>query len=665
MEVENAGAFGFGGFHLRLLASSAVVALLMAAPALAAPPPASAFGRIPGVVDAEISPNGQRIAILGGTSEARVLSIATIDQQGLPTVPLGAIEAVDLRWAGNDQVLVRLAVWKQMAPRVSYRFERNISVNANGSIVGELLPGDVASTFLVAQPILGVTPTQPARVLVEGLAESGGPEGRQDTRMKRKGEKEAFVPLLFSVDPATGKGKIVERGTFDTWSWDVDLTGEPRVREEVDDITHVYSLFGKPKGKGQYALLWKGADFDSRRLYYGYSDPDDAVYLGIDGGLVRKRLSDGATEPLGKPTATTPSLVMDQHRGTAVGVSAGAEKPTVEWLDPELGAVHGALSRAFKTASVELSSWSSDRTRFIVKVKGPTTPTTWYLFDKPRKELSPMGEEYPELKGATLGTTSWMTYKARDGAEVPAYLTLPPGAAAGKLPLVVLPHGGPAWRDFYEFDYLAQFIASRGYAVLQPQFRGSWGFGDAFEKAGDGEWGGKVQTDLLDGVAALGAQGKIDPARVCIVGASFGGYSALAGATLHPEAYRCAASIAGISDLGLLLVEKGRQSRRDGASAEELREMVGKASPAKLAETSPSKHADAVRAPILLIHGDQDTVVMPEQSEAMANALKAAGKPVEYVVLEGENHYLTKPAMRTKTLEAIEAFLAKNLPVTN
>lgn len=632
---------------------------------MAAPPPASAFGRIPAVVDAEISPNGQKVAILGGTSEARVLSIATIDQQGLPTVPLGAVEAVDLGWVGDNYVLVRVAGWKQLAPRISSRFERNLSFKADGTLAGQLLPGDSAASWMAYQPILGVTSGEPAHVMVLGLTESQGPDGRMDTRMKRKGERQAFVPVLWNLDPATGKGKMVERGNFDAAGWEVDRNGEARVRLEVDDITDVFSVFGRPKGKGQYTLAWSGGSYESRRSYYGYSAADDAIYLQKDGALVRKRLSDGVIEPLGKPTQYNPVIVWDAHKGTAAGIASGAERPTVEWLDPAIGSVHTALSKAFKTANVDLMSWSSDAMRFVVRVTGPATPPTWYLFDKTRKELSPLGDEYPELKGAALGTTSWITYKSRDGLEIPGYLTLPPGAGAGKLPLVVLPHGGPTARNDFGFDFLAQFIASRGYAVLQPQYRGSWGFGDAFEKAGDGEWGGKVQTDLLDGVAALAAQGRIDPGRVCIVGASFGGYAALAGATLHPEAYKCAASIAGISDLALLLVEEGRVGDRDGPALAELRKMVGKASSAKLAETSPSKHAGEVRAPILLIHGDQDTVVMPEQSEAMANALKAAGKPVEYVVLEGENHYLTKSATRTKTLEAIDAFLAKNLPVSN
>jgi dipeptidyl aminopeptidase/acylaminoacyl peptidase len=157
------------------------------------------------------------------------------------------------------------------------------------------------------------------------------------------------------------------------------------------------------------------------------------------------------------------------------------------------------LSRAFKGQDVSLHSWSKDRTRFVARVTSPAAAPSGTSTTSPQGGVA-AGEEYPELKGAALGTTRWITYKARDGLEIPAYVTMPPGAASGaKLPLVVLPHGGPSVRDDFDFDFFAQFLATRGYVVLQPQFRGSGGFGEDFEDAGHGEWAGKMQTDLLDG----------------------------------------------------------------------------------------------------------------------------------------------------------------------
>ncbi|MBX3486057.1 S9 family peptidase [Phenylobacterium sp.] len=631
----------------------------------AAPPPASAFGRVPAVVDAAISPGGQRVAILGGTSEQRVISIATIDQPGLPLLQLGELEATDLKWAGDDYVIATVAYWQKVDAKRAYRMERHIAVTPDGKAASRFLDTRTTEGYLVGgQPILGVAASgSQARVLLVDLSENAGSSGTADTRMKRK-NMDSVALAIWSVDPATGAGKLVERGDSQTDTWAVDLSGEPRVRLEIDEINHRFSVFGKPKGKSQWSLVFAGGSFDSRRLYYGYSEPDDAIYLAQDGKLVKKRMADGAIEPVsdGGPSL---ALVFDEHRNTAVGVTSGAERPAYQWLDPEIAAAHGVLARAFKAQNVDLMGWSKDRTRLIARVSGPSSPPVWYLYDRPRKEVSPLAEEYPELKGAAMGTTRFFTYKAADGLEIPAYVTLPPGAAQGaRLPLVVLPHGGPRSRDAYDFDFIAQFLATRGYAVLQPQFRGSWGFGDDFERAGRGEWGGKMQTDLLDGVAALAAAGDIDPKRVCIAGASFGGYAALAGAALHPDKYRCAASIAGIGDLAQLIAEDARLYGRESAGMDELREEVGLAAKDKVAAMSPARHAEAVTAPVLLIHGDRDTVVQISQSQRMADVLKAAGKPYEFIVLEGENHYLTKSANRTRMLEALEAFLAKNLPAS-
>lgn len=649
---------------MKVIIAAAAACLGAAAPTWAAPPPASAFGRIPAVVDAAISPDGQRVAILGGTASQRVISIATIDRPELPVLQLGDVETVGVRWAGDNFVLARVAFWESAGPRQAYRFERNVVIDSQARPIARLLENDTLSRALVEQPVFGVTEGERPQALVLGLIEGHESGNAWDTRIKRK--EGGVRTALWRTDPASGKGVLVERGDYDTVGWGVDRAGRPRVRLDIDQLNHRFSVSGKPGGKGEWRQVWAGSNFESRRAYYGYSEATDSIYLNLEGQLVARRLADGAETPVGT-TSGGPSLevLWDEHTDAPVGLSTGAEKPTVEWLDPEVGAAHGVLARAFKGRTVALWGWSRDRGRFLARVSAPSSPPAWYLYDRSRKEISPIGEEYPELKGAALGTTRWITYKARDGLEIPAYVTLPPGLPAGaKPPLVVLPHGGPTARDVYDFDFLAQFLATRGYAVLQPQFRGSWGFGKAFEDAGKGEWGGKMQTDLLDGVAALAKTGEVDASRACIVGASFGGYSALAGATLYPGSYRCAASIAGISDLGLFLIEAGRTYGRDAASVDELREALGAASASKLRDFSPAHNASAAaRTPILLIHGEKDTVVPLEQSERMAKVLKERNSPHEFIVLPDENHYLTRPATRTQTLEALERFLAQHLPV--
>src|SRR6476659_320519 len=238
-----------------VLAAVAAAALGAPAPTGAAPPPASAFGRIPAVVDASISPNGQRIAILGGLSDQRVVSIATIDQPGLPVLQLGDVEATRLRWAGDAYVIVSIAFWQDAGPRQTYRIERHVAVSPDGKAVSRFFDNVQASAYLVGgQPIVGVTDN--GRVLVNDLVDSGGALGTQDTRMKRKGADNPAVRAIWSIDPATGKGRIVERGDPDTWSWETDLSGEPRVRMDVDAINHRLSVFGRPKGKSAWTQLW-------------------------------------------------------------------------------------------------------------------------------------------------------------------------------------------------------------------------------------------------------------------------------------------------------------------------------------------------------------------------------------------------------------------------
>lgn len=636
---------------------------------VAAPPPASAFGRIPAIQQAAISPNGQTVAMLGGSVTDRSLSFATIDKPGLPTLNLGSVNAVSIRWAGDEYVLARVAVWEKIGAKNTYRFERNISVTPDAKPMARLLEQDTLSQQLISQPVLGVTPSPNARAFVVGLQPASGPAASNDTRLKRKGEEDYRILALWNVDPATGKGVLAERGTYDTQTWALDLTGESRLRVDVDDLTHKFSLMGRPKGAKQWTVVeadlpedegWDG--------YGGYSDPDDAVYLTQAGAggyqLVRRSLKDGAVTPVGQPAPGGLLLIWDERRGAVVGLRSASLESGVQWLDPAIGGVHAALSKVFKGQKVELEDWSSDRTRFVARVNAQSAPAVWYLFDKARKELSPIGDEYPELKGVQFGATRSFTYKARDGLEIAAYLTLPPGPAGMKRPLVVLPHGGPASRDTDDFDWLTQFLATRGYAVLRPQFRGSTGFGREFEVAGRGEWGGKMQTDLLDGIAAAAATGEVDPDRTCVVGVSFGGYAALAGATLHPEAYRCAASVAGISDLGVLIGDNKRKFEPDSSTVRDLRRMLGDAGSAQLRATSPLQQVAAARAPILLIHGDRDGVVPIAQSELMADALTRAGKPVQFVTLAGEGHDLLNPGTRTQMLQTLEAFLAKNLPVT-
>jgi dipeptidyl aminopeptidase/acylaminoacyl peptidase len=363
------------------------------------------------------------------------------------------------------------------------------------------------------------------------------------------------------------------------------------------------------------------------------------------------------------PSAAAQSAIHDPATGRLIGLHAlEDDEDRYTFFDPADDRVWAAVQAAYAGDRVRLVSWSNDRRRILVRVDSATLGPAYAVVDLAARKGSWLGAEYEGLKSGDIGPVRPVRFKAADGLELTGYLTLPYGKDPKALPLIVLPHGGPAARDTPGFDWWAQAMASRGYAVLQVNYRGSEGFGWDFQRAGFGEWGRKMQTDLSDGVAYLSGQGIVDPKRVCIVGGSYGGYAALAGVTLQKGIYRCAVSFGGVADLRGLIVYSRRRSG-DEAQRYWSRYMGAKdlGDPA-LERYSPVAHAADASAPILLIHGKDDTVVPLEESTRMADALRRAGKPVELVVQNNADHWLSLGATRLEMLQATMVFVEKNNP---
>jgi dipeptidyl aminopeptidase/acylaminoacyl peptidase len=320
-----------------------------------------------------------------------------------------------------------------------------------------------------------------------------------------------------------------------------------------------------------------------------------------------------------------------------------------------------SVVKAFDGDNVRYVSSSSDRSKILVLVEGPKHGYRYEIIDLEKSAAVPIGKVYAGLDN--LLEVRRITYAAADGLQIPAYLTLPRGRTPKNLPLIVLPHGGPAVRDTAKFDWWSQALADQGYAVLQPNYRGS-NLNVQFREAGYGEWGRKMQTDLSDGVRYLVKEGIVDSAKVCIVGGSYGGYAALAGVTLDPKVYRCAVSVAGISDLARML----RWETSGGVDGRAVTRYwdrfwgVSGASDPTLDTISPLKHIDVVNVPVLLIHGRDDTVVPFEQSQLMFDALRTNKKDVELVTLKKEDHWLSRGETRLQMLEATVAFLRAHNP---
>ncbi len=301
-----------------------------------------------------------------------------------------------------------------------------------------------------------------------------------------------------------------------------------------------------------------------------------------------------------------------------------------------------------------IASVTQDGDYAIVLMQGDGEAGTYYLLDRKTPTIRRMPAQYPGLGSEHMGKTIPTSYPARDGLTIPAFVTLPVGIdsleAASDLPFVILPHGGPAARDFLRFDYWVQFLVSRGYGVLQMNFRGSAGYGQSFEDAGDREWGQAMQDDITDGVHWLIDNGHADGERIAIMGGSYGGYAALMGAVKTPDLYQCAISFAGVSDLPNLIRTQrnyvgGRHATRFIGDLWKDRKM--------LAANSPARRADDITIPILLFHGDNDVSVDVDQSTKMARALKKRGKSVDYVRFENGDHHLSLYENRL-------AFLAKS-----
>jgi dipeptidyl aminopeptidase/acylaminoacyl peptidase len=377
-------------------------------------------------------------------------------------------------------------------------------------------------------------------------------------------------------------------------------------------------------------------------------------------------LATGAPVAVPSDMQSLDGFIPDPVTHRIIGIFSTKTRTQFTFFTPQTQALWQRVRNTFSDSTqIDLAAWSVDWSKMVLHLFGPSYGDAYVLFDAKAGSVTSIGPVRSEVGQFDTAPMEAISYNAADGMTIPAYLTLPRGIPAKNLPLIVLPHDGPAARDTYGFDWWAQAMASHGYAVLQPEFRGSDDLGWDFLSAGFGQWGRKMQTDLSDGVRALAAQGTIDPKRVCIVGRSYGGYAALAGATLDTGVYRCAASLAGISDLrGMLRHVNLRYDTDDNPASRFWLRYLGAASDDDpvLDQLSPIRHVDKVTIPILLIHGEDDTVVPIEQSEAMNDALEAAKKDVTFVKLAHEDHWLSRAETREQMLDALMDFLAKNNP---
>lgn len=644
------------------------LALFSLAPGLAqaAPPPIDAFAGEPEIAAAEISPNGTYLAVVRALSNKLTVLIYRVADLKAPPQPLTVDEAnfAGMAWGSDDRVIVgaykrtRMAMVEEPLNVVRY-----FAANADGSNNVVLMSGE--SRIFKAQLGLGIvstTPTDPDTILMSGA----------DQKCSRGAQCDLSLNV-YKVNIYTGKPELVERGNTETSDWGADAKGQIRYRTDYVEGRGISKYYSRD-ANGAWKKLF---EFSARDPHpeiepLGPTDDPNVIYIRYEPKSAARaeiwtydtRTSKPVERIAAHPAVDMESVAYDPFTGEPTGVGYVNDWFEVERLSDDWAAMDAKLKASFPKAAVRaIMSADSTHRKLIVATEGEFDYGTWYYVDLDQGKAIEFGKSRPKLSAGTIGGRKRIDYTARDGLKLRAYLTMPPGTNGKNLPMVLLPHGGPEARDVLGYDFYAHFIASRGYVVLQPQYRGSDGFGSKFTEQGYYQWGLKMQDDLSDAVKWAVAQGIADPNRVCIVGHSYGGYAALAGATLTPELYKCVVAIAGVSDLINISKREQKYGRQNPAALYWLRNIGSVAKDReKLERASPALHADQVRAPILLMHGLDDTTVFPEESQLMANALKAAGKTYQYIELPGANHQLDTQTSRTRVFTEIEKWLKQYNP---
>jgi dipeptidyl aminopeptidase/acylaminoacyl peptidase len=614
-----------------------------------------AYGQLPSLDAFTISPDGKNIAYVTNVEGKRTVLINSLEA-GKPVagITVGDQKLRDLTWADNDNLLLTMSVTHAplgaMGPRQEFFLAQTYRLSDHKS-VALLAHGTNAMNIITSLPEVRRVHGK-AQVFLSGITFNAGQS----------------VRTLFAVDMATGESGPIEYGTRITRGWVIDGDGALVARTLYDEDHQTWGL-QISNGPGWATVATADAPIETPEIQ-GIGADGRSLFIAVpqdNGGFVAKVLSMPGGKWSDAPDTVDPSAsaVFDPATHRVIGMAGIGTNTQYVFFDKADQDAWNGLARAFPDENVELVSWSDDRKQVVVRVDGRRDGASFFLVDLNTHKAAFLGPVYQGIEPAEMAEVKFITYAAADGTQIPAYLTLPNGKAAKNLPLIVVPHGGPAARDTPQFDWLSQALASRGYAVLQPEFRGSDGFGWKHLAAGFGEWGRKMQTDLSDGVRYLAGQGTIDPKRVCIVGGSYGGYAALAGATLDKGVYRCAVSDSGVSDPhDMLAWIADREGHADSQVLRFWDRFMGVTDPndAKLAEISPLRHAADVSIPLLLIHGKDDTVVPIEQSTAMAAAMQAAGKPVTFVKLDREDHWLSSADTRLRMLQETVRFLEANNP---
>lgn len=620
--------------------------------------PVEAFAALPALRLLTLSPDGEHLAAVMNREGQSVLMTARLDgseMRGLMELDNGKFQFNWLHWANNKRLLVGFK-FPAIRPGAATVETRLMAMDLDGSQVVNLVPPNRDRAIEISQIQDDV---------VDFLPDDG-----QNILLALMEDQSVNAPGIYKVNIHTGKRELVFWPRRFIWDWITDRQHRVRVgtRREKDEVQIVAC---DPDG-GNWRPLWSFKAYDAgsvyplafgknpQKLYVQASHQGrDAVFLAhldqLDAdGHPRLELRESS------PTHDIRgSLIISPQSGEVIGISHFDEGRADEafWTE-SLRELAKAVDQGLPGRVNRIYGFNADESRYVIRSSANGIPDQVYVGDRREGKINFLADIYPGLPAERMVGKKFVMLKARDGLELRAYLTRPKGSNAPG-PLVLLPHGGPISRDNLDFDTWTEFLASRGYSVLQVNFRGSDGYGNDLRQAGMKRWGLEMQDDLTDAVKWAVDQQIADPKRICIVGASYGGYAALMGAVKTPDLYRCAMSFAGVTNLIDLSRHEASyingQSMTDRSIGNYWRDR------SQLKATSPTEHVQDIKVPVLLMHGTADRSVPYDQSQKMADALKAAGKKFQFVTLTDGDHHLSRQRDRLRFFTELETFLNDNI----
>ena len=653
------------------VAASALAVAIAAAPVRAADtrPGPEGFFQNATMTDAQLSPDGRTLAVTQAASSKDRVRLVVMDVETLKPTVLAQYAASDvtaIHWINDHRLAYGLddrqvsqgeltADWGLFAinvdgSRYAQLANQRWSAFVHGPVVHEMLPW--YSHFL--EP--AGNGHDPEEVYV-------GERGRLDD----SGARDLKLRLVNTV---THRIKEIDT-PIGAEHWVFDTLGEPRVTTTLADDREKVLL--RDPASGQWRQL---ADYniftDTDQIEPRFIDDKGRLFVLANRGRDTRSLYtvDLATGKM----SDEPFLRSDHYdlepafivrSGKLVGIRYEIDAEVTRWLDPDLAALQAKLDERLPTTINRLSVAKKGDGRFaVVLAYSDRQPGTYYLYDTQHDKLVMLGSRHPEVDPERMSAMESVAYTARDGLRIPAWLTVPQGAPRKNLPLVVLVHGGPYVRgEAWQWNPEVQFLAARGFAVLEPEYRGSTGYGTRLFKAGWKQWGLGMQNDVADGVKWAVDQGLVDPKRVCIAGASYGGYAVLMGLINDPKVYRCGIDWVGVTDIDLMYTSNWSDLStiwKDYGMPKLVGDRVADA--AQLKATSPLLNAHRIHAPLLLAYGGKDKRVPKEHGEKFRDAImKQPGADVQWVLYDQEGHGWRSVETRIDFWNRASTFLDKNL----